>query len=484
MKRNAVFIPVILVAMALIAWLSYKLGQKNNPPPVAQPAAQDSYPSFVQASRNAVPGVVHIKTVLGPSAAPRFSVDAILGSPSAEKAWGNGSGSGVCVSPDGYIATNGHVVENALRILVVFPDRREFEAKLVGTDPDTDLALLKVDAKNLPFVKSGNSDEVEVGEWVLAIGYPFSLNTTITAGIISAKGRSIGVIENTSESPNDHLGSTAVESFIQTDAAINTGNSGGALVNREGELIGINTAIATRTGSYAGYAFAIPVNLAKKILDDLTEFGVVKRGVLGVAFPAPADESQWMKQMGIKPGSVSGVLITGIMEGSAAAGAGLEEGDIIQQVNGNELFSSAEFSEQIARHRPGDTIDLAYLRNGNKQKIKVILQGERKSPAGVNDEKLREIYNKLGASFTPISRVLKERFGLNAGVVVTRVDKDAFFDKLGIPAGTIIAQVNGREVNSTADIEEAMLANPNTRMRILGIAPDGSWVAFSFSFGT
>lgn len=474
---------VLLAAVSLLAYLFYQVGRRH-PQPMEEVKVQEDRPSFVTAAKLAAPGVVHVKTELRTGAGSRFSVDEILGAPSAEKAYGKGSGSGICVSPDGYIATNGHVVENALRILVVFPDKREFEAKLLGTDPDTDLALLKVDASDLPYVKPGNSDLVEVGEWVLAIGYPFSLNTTITAGIISAKGRSIGVIDNRTSSGPDQMGSTAVESFIQTDAAINSGNSGGALVNQRGELIGINTAIATRTGSYAGYAFAIPVNLAKKILDDLMAFGVVKRGILGVSFPAPSDESQLMKQMGIRPGSVSGVLITGIMEGSAAAEVGMEEGDIIQHVNETRLFSSAEFSEQIARHRPGDSIRISFVRNGNKKEVTVVLKEEKRGATPGNAAHLKEIYNKLGASFTPITPVLKERFNLNAGVVVTRIEKDGFFDKLGIPPGTIIAQVNGKEVNSTADIEDELLANFNTRMRIVGIAPDGSWVAFSFSLGT
>lgn len=257
--------------------------------------------NFVAAAKAAIPGVVHIKTTYSPaSAGSANSFSRLYGPPSRGSVPVMGSGSGVTISADGYIATNNHVIENASTIEVIYPDRRVFSAKLIGSDPNTDLALLKVDATGLPIVKLGNSDIVEVGEWVLAVGYPLSLNSTVTAGIISAKGRSIGIINREEKSrfgnTQPQSGNTAIESFIQTDAAINPGNSGGALVNTNGELIGINTAIASQTGSYAGYAFAIPVNLAKKILDDLKNYGAVKRGILGVSFPSPAAQDQFLKQ--------------------------------------------------------------------------------------------------------------------------------------------------------------------------------------------
>ncbi len=325
--------------------------------------------NFVPAAKAVTPGVVHIKTLYGNS----------NGTFPSNYGGGNvpamGSGSGVVISKDGYIATNNHVVENATQIEVVFTDRRSFKAKLVGRDPNTDLALLKVEEKNLPVVELGNSDNIEVGEWVLAVGYPFSLNTTVTAGIVSAKGRSIGIINSGAPGSGSPQASSAIESFIQTDAAINPGNSGGALVDMDGRLIGINTAIASLTGSYAGYAFAVPVNLAKKILDDLKKYGEVKRGLLGVSFPAPAAEEQYLKQQGINPGSVKGVFITGIQKGSAADIAGLQEGDIIQSIDGTELFSSAEFSERIARHRPGDKVKLEFLRDGKSSSTTGYLKG-------------------------------------------------------------------------------------------------------------
>jgi Do/DeqQ family serine protease len=432
---------------------------------------------FVTAAKAVTPGVVHIKTMYGNSQRPGSFFENNYG-----RGTRMGAGSGVVISADGYIATNNHVVQNASGVEVVFPDRRSFAAKIVGRDPDTDLALLKVEAKNLPFVTLGNSDDALVGEWVLAVGYPYSMNTTVTAGIISAKGRSIGII-NTSSS-RDQGGSSAVESFIQTDAAINPGNSGGALVNMNGELIGINTAIASLTGSYAGYAFAIPVNLAKKILDDLKEFGTVKRGLLGVSFPSPLAEDQYLKQQGITPGSVKGVFITGVQKGSAAEAAGLQEGDIIQRIDSVELYSSAEFSERIARHRPGDKINIDYLRNGKLRSTTATLKNEEvQRQATADAQSLRKIYDRLGATFAPLNESLKQRYNLESGVVVTEIQRGGFFDQLGIPPGTIIAYINGRSVDNPADIDEALMASQNSRIQILGIAPDGSRIAFNFSLG-
>jgi S1-C subfamily serine protease len=380
-------------------------------------------------------------------------------------------------------------VENAENIEVVLPDRRSFTAELVGRDPNTDLALLKIQGSGYHAVKFGDSDEVEVGEWVLAVGYPFSLNITVTAGIVSAKGRSIGIINQPSGDPysgrESQRGNLGIESFIQTDAAINPGNSGGALVNTRGELIGINTAIASMTGSYAGYAFAIPVNLSRKILDDLKEFGAVKRGMLGVSFPAPAVEAQTLKQLGLDPGKVKGVFITGIQSGSAADKAGLKEGDIIEAIDGVPLNSSAEFSERIALHRPGEKVDLTYLRSGKQGRVSVTLQGDDAARSlADNSRSVKDIYERLGASFSPLTPALRERYELRSGVVVTEVRKGGFFHQLGVPRGTIIAYINGKTMNKPDDIEKALLEARNSRVQMLGIAPDGSRVAFNFSMGT
>jgi serine protease Do len=416
---------------------------------------------FSNAARLVTPAVVHIQTRSGN---------------------GGGSGSGVVIADDGYIATNNHVVENAAEITVILPDRREFKAAVIGRDPNTDLALLKINATKLPVVKFGNSDKVLVGEWVLAVGYPFSLNTTATAGIVSAKGRNIGIIAS-SQQENVQQGSSAIESFIQTDAAINPGNSGGALVNTSGELIGINAAIASMTGSYAGYAFAIPVNLAKKILDDFKEFGEVRRGVLGVNFPSPATEDQFLKEQGITPGTVNGVFITDIQPGSAAASAGLKAGDIIQKIDDLKIYSSSEFSELVARRRPGDEVKLTYLRDGKTISTKAKLKAEDKSGDIAANRSLNKLYEKLGAKFNALSPAVKERLGIGAGVVVTEVYRDGVFGQLGIPPGTIIVYINGAEIFNPEDVGSALQAAGGSRIQILAIAPDGSKVAFNFSFG-
>lgn len=448
----------------------------------------DETTDFVKSAKMVIPAVVHIKTLYSRGTRPSGNFfDQLRGAP-RDGVYAMGSGSGVVISGDGYIATNNHVIENASSIEVIFPGRESYTAKLIGSDVNTDLALLKVDAKDLPFVKFGNSDNAQIGEWVLAVGYPLSLNSTVTAGIISAKGRSIGIIDQgdmshfSRESPG---GSTAIESFIQTDAAINPGNSGGALVNTKGELIGINTAIASQTGSYAGYAFAVPVNLAKKVLEDLKTFGMVKRGFLGVSFPAPALEDQYLKEKGIDPGKVVGVYIIGVQKGSAADKAGLKEGDIIQSINGNQIQSSSEFSERIARHRPNDAISLTYLRNGKDHAVTAILLAETQP----GDQKesglsLDKIYEKLGASFGPLSGDLRQRFSIRSGVVVNDVTPGGFFERIGIPPGTIIVSINGKPVNSTKDIDAALLSSQTGNIKMMAIAPDGSRVIFSFSLGT
>lgn len=431
----------------------------------------DGTVNFISASKIAMPAVVHIKI--------HYNTSTTYGA----------SGSGVIISKDGYIATNNHVVENATEIDVTLFDKRTLTAKLIGRDPNTDLALIKINADSLPAIQLGNSDVVQVGEWVLAIGFPLSLNTTVTAGIVSAKARSIGIInrpdrnniqDNAEQTPN-----TAVESFIQTDAAINPGNSGGALVNTNGELIGINSAIASQTGSYAGYAFAIPINLAKKILDDLKNFGMVKRGILGVSFPSPSAEDQYIIQQGLNPANIKGVYITGVQTESAAAAAGLKEGDIIQNIDGIQLNSSTEFSERIARHKPGDIIKLTYLRDNKAATASATLKGEE--PAKViakTNQPLQDIYNKLGATFAPVTTELKQRFNITSGVVVTNVRRGGFFDQIGIPPETIIAFINGRPINNPNDIDSALLSAQSGMIRIFAIAPDGSKVVFDFSLGT
>lgn len=500
MKNNALLIiaTMLICMQSCLAGCSGKGSSadgfvNDSIPQTSQETTIPSYKShngmgdFVTASKAVTPSVVHIKTIYTQSAAYGNGVSQLYGSPSKDRA-PMGSASGIIIEADGYIATNNHVVENAAEIEVILTDKRVFTAKLIGRDPNTDLALLKINATGLPVVKFGNSDIVEVGEWVLAVGYPFSLNTTVTAGIVSAKARSIGIINRPSSSNADgnvQNMNTAVESFIQTDAAINPGNSGGALVNTNGELIGINSAIASQTGSYAGYAFAIPVNLAKKILDDLKTYGSVKRGVLGVSFPAPSAEDLFFKQQGLNPATVKGVYIISVLNESAAAAAGLKEGDIIQSIDGVEMTSSSEFSERIARHKPGDVIKLMYLRKGTASTVSVTLKGEEsvKTTANLNAS-LENIYNKLGADFASLTREQKQQLNVNSGVVVMDIRKGGFFDQIGIPKYTVIVYINGKPVNTPKDIDLALLSAQNGIIQILAIAPDGSKVVFNFSLGT
>ena len=467
------FITWIAIGVCFYLVLHKDPGKDAEPAMISGDARVNSNSNFVAAARLVTPAVVHIKSSYGGGD----------NSPYGQEKTGQASGSGVLIDKNGYIATNNHVVEDASKIVVVLPDRREFEATLVGRDPNTDLALLKIKATNLPVVKFGNSDQVLVGEWVLAIGYPYSLNTTATAGIISAKGRNIGIINQSPAAEAAGQGSHAIESFIQTDAAINPGNSGGALVNLNGELIGINAAIASYTGSYAGYAFAIPVNLAKKILDDFKKFGKVKRGVLGVNFPAPAIEDQYLRAQGIEPGEMKGVFITDIQSGSAAEAAGLKAGDIIQKLDTTQIYTSTEFSERIARHRPGDQITLTYLRNGKSQTTKVTLKEEKELSETNNRASLKSIYEKVGADFAALPAVIKERLNLNAGVIVTNVYRGGIFSRLGIPPKTIIVYVNGRMMQTPDDLGQALIEAQNGTVQILAIAPDGSKVAFTFSLG-
>ncbi|WP_233268926.1 trypsin-like peptidase domain-containing protein [Mucilaginibacter lacusdianchii] len=437
----------------------------------------DSYPDLTQAAETAVEQVAHIKVQMS-----RIESGAGYYGASQQPAAVMASGSGVIISTDGYIVTNNHVVEDASDIQVVLTDKRTFSGKLIGRDPNTDLALIKISATGLSAVKMGNSDDVRIGQWVLAIGYPFSLNTTVTAGIVSAKERSIGIIGN-KESGDGQDAASAVEAFIQTDAAINPGNSGGALINTAGELIGINAAIASQTGSYAGYGFAIPVNLVKKIVGDLKQFGAVKRGLLGVSFPSPATEDQVLKQRGINPGAIKGVYVTGVQSGSAAAAAGLREGDIIRSVDGNTVNSSVELSERIARHHPNDEIKLGYQRSGKELTAIATLKAQSAENTADNGVALNDIYNKLGAKFAPLDDRLKQRYQVTSGMVVTATLRGGFFEQVGIPPGSIIVSINGTQTNTPFELNKALMAASRGTVRIAAVMPDGSKVLFNLSLG-
>jgi serine protease Do len=322
---------------------------------------------FVSVAEVATPAVVHIKTTVqtgGGGQAPFNPFEDFFNGPMFPQERGPqvATGSGVIIKKDGYIVTNNHVVENARKVEVVLDDKREFIAEVLGTDPETDLALLKIEQDNLPFLNLGNSDELKVGEWVVAVGNPFNLTSTVTAGIVSAKGRNINLLRQKG-------GQWAIENFIQTDAAVNPGNSGGALVNTRGELIGINTAIASRTGSYSGYSFAIPINLSKKIIKDLRDFGEVKRAILGVRIQDITQELA--DEKGIK--DLDGVYIPSVVEDGAADKAGIKEGDVIAKINGVKVAKASELQEQISKYYPGDRITIDLIRDGKAKEVTATL---------------------------------------------------------------------------------------------------------------
>ncbi|HEY0245326.1 MAG TPA: Do family serine endopeptidase [Mucilaginibacter sp.] len=392
------------------------------------------------------------------------------------------SGSGVIISPDGYIVTNNHVVEKADKIEITTNDHRVFKAKVIGTDPNTDLALVKIEGSNLPIVKLGNSDDARVGEWVLAVGNPFNLTSTVTAGIVSAKGRGINIIGANDDDENQNpfgparrtqpAPRKAIESFIQTDAAINPGNSGGALVNTKGELIGINSAIASHTGSYEGYGFAIPINLAKKILNDIQKYGAVKRGLVGVQFqelnPDAAEALHIDK--------TSGLYVSDVVEGGGAAEAGIKKGDIIVKVGGVPAYQSSDLEEPVGRLQPGDKINLTVLRDGVDKNFTVTLKADVPAVrrAATVSKSAEELYNRLGASFTPLTPGQKAKFHVNGGVLVTQVRNGGMFDSFDVPVGSIITDINKQAINSVADIDKAITNLKNGNVIITGYYPDGT----------
>ena len=450
----------------------------NNPVSVSSAGDVD----FVQAAAVVTPAVVHIQTTYssnssnssgGRSGDPFEDMFRDFMTPrNRPRQPQMASGSGVIVTDDGYIVTNNHVVENASKIEIIMTDNRSYEAKIVGRDPNTDLALVKVNATGLPVVKIGNSDNVQVGEWVLAVGYPFTLNSTVTAGIVSAKGRSIGILGEQNDrrysNPDEPRVNSAIESFIQTDAAINRGNSGGALVNTRGELIGINAAIASQSGSYEGYGFAIPVNLAKKIMDDFIKYGSVKRGFVGVTFEELNASSA--KEKGLK--RINGLYVNTVVSGGGAAAAGIKEGDVLTKVDGNKIMSSADLQERVARLRPGDKVQLTYERGGSEKTTTVTLKGEEtvKNASTVSS---KAIVDKLGASFAPVTSAQKQRYGISSGLVVSNIKAGGLLANYDIPNGTIITSVNARAVSKVDDLKEALSDSKNNSMRLEGIAPDG-----------
>jgi serine protease Do len=427
---------------------------------------------FVATAAAATPTVVHIKTKTNakqvtnnlPRARQNSPFDDFFGgSDMFEDFFGNrgivpeqrASGSGVIISEDGYIITNNHVIDKADEINVTLNNKKTYKATVVGADPSYDLAVLKIDAKGLPFLLYGNSDEVKVGQWVLAIGYPLNLETTVTAGIISAKNKSIGL--NRDKQGNRSGG---VESFIQTDAAVNQGNSGGALVGTDAKLVGINSAIASPTGYYSGYSYAIPVNLVKKVVDDIIKYGTVQRGYIGVAFVDVSILSDEEKKRGSLPANAQGIYITDVPKDGAAYKGGIRKGDEITKINEVALSSGNEMQEQVSRYKPGDKINVTYLRNGKEAVAVVALQNKAGNFEVVKDNDVNAL-QKLGAEFETLDAKKAREYEVAGGVTVKKIKPNAgaIGQQTRMKDGFIILNVNGKNVKSVDELKAAIGAN-------------------------
>lgn len=371
-----------------------------------------------------------------------------------------GAGSGVIISSDGYIVTNNHVIDNALEIEVILNNNKSYPAKVIGADPNTDIALLKIDESNLPVVVFGDSDALKVGEWVLAVGNPFNLTSTVTAGIVSAKARSINIL-------NAPL---RIESFIQTDAAVNPGNSGGALVNTRGELVGINTAIASQTGSYSGYSFAVPSSIVEKVVSDMRQFGVVQRAVLGVNIQEIT--SELARERNLR--TTQGAFVAGVAENGAAQRAGIKEGDVITAINGVSIRSVAQLQEQVGRFRPGDVIDVEFRRDNKTLTVKAELQNRQGNTDIVSSDVDADV---LGVTLRKADPNVLQRFGVSNGVEVVEV-KSGRFANAGIRQGYIILKINNvimKEIEDVGAIFKSVMASNDTNkvLWITGVYPNG-----------
>jgi len=375
-----------------------------------------------------------------------------------------GTGSGVIINDKGYIVTNNHVIDNADEVEVTLYNNQSYKATVIGTDPTTDLALLQIKADNLKTMSLVNSDDVEVGEWVLAVGNPLGLNSTVTAGIVSAKARSIHI--NTDK--------FAVESFIQTDAAINPGNSGGALVNLDGNLVGINTAIASRTGTYTGYGFAVPSNIVTKVVEDLLKFGNVQRGMLGVTIRTM--DSNLAKEKGV--GFSKGVWVEQVGEDSGADLAGIESGDIIISVNGMETATSPRLQEIIAGKRPGDKVMVTVNRNGKEKELEVVLKNSEGGTNIIKKEE-KEVFNLLGADFQNLNKELAKKLDLDGGVRVSKLYPGKIKKETQMREGFIITHIDGKRVNDIEDVAD-ILENKKGGVMIEGVYEDGSKYYYAF----
>jgi Do/DeqQ family serine protease len=462
------------VVGASIALLAYdKINHKQvisndltNPLPIHRTTniSSESLPDLTNAAEKSVHGVVHVKTKI---AGQFYSQNSMF-----DFFFGNGGqqfqqqpqimpvGSGVCISSDGYIVTNNHVVSNSDYVEIVLDDKRTFQAKIIGKDATTDIALLKIDAKDLSFIPYGNSDELKIGEWVMAVGNPFNLTSTVTAGIVSAKARNINISSNYS-----------IESFIQTDAAVNPGNSGGALVNTKGDLVGINTAIASQTGNYIGYSFAVPVNIVKKVVADLLEFGEVQRAYLGVNISSV--NQQLAAQKGIT--ETQGIYIEDVYDKGSAKDAGIHKGDVIVGVNEFVVKDIPQLQEQLTKYRPGDKIKLQIMREDKKLDMHVVLKNRDNGTAIVKSEDI----TILGAKFQPLTGDDKQNLRLQYGIKISDLGEGKL-KSAGIKNGFIITSINHQTIK-TIDDAQNVLSQLKGIILIEGIYPNGMYAYFTFS---
>ncbi len=430
--------------------------------------ADSDYPDFTYAAETAVESVVYVEVTVQSQSR---SIDPFefffgfgngygFGQPREQR----GSGSGVIIRPDGYIVTNNHVVAGATSIQVTLNNNQQYEATVVGTDPATDVAIIKVDATNLPAIALGNSDALRLGEWVLAIGSPLGaqLRSTITAGIVSAKGRSMP----------DNSGEFKIESFIQTDAAVNPGNSGGALVNKKGELVGINTAIVSQTGSYTGYSFAVPVNIVKRVADDLMDFGSVKRALLGITMGTV--DKKFADEM--KLSSVSGVYINEVLKGSAAEKAGLKKNDVIVAIDGQKVTDASSVQAKVNNYHPGDKATITYIRDGKQQEAQVVFQAVIQGEAVVNTDGGVIFY---GATLKEADTETLRRLGLKGGVEIVTLSSGKMAEA-GAREGSIITYVNGAAVSKP---EEVVTKAKKASRAIYVEGVDKNGRSFYFGFG-
>lgn len=446
----------------------------------------EGYPDFTKAAESAVHAVVHIKSTVKPTENSRgrqqymdpfeyFFGFGDRGYQQRQQQPVVGYGSGVIISKDGYIITNNHVIDKATEMEVTLNDNRKFTAKLIGADPTTDIALLKIEGNDFPYIPFGNSDNLKVGEWVLAIGNPFDLTSTVTAGIVSAKGRG-----NIGKGQGSDM---TIQSFIQTDAAINPGNSGGALVNTDGQLIGINTAIYSQTGNFAGYGFAVPISIAGKVVADIKEFGTVQRAVLGVMIQDVAVVGEIspdkVKDLKVK----EGIYVDSFAERSPAREAGVQAGDVIVAVNKTKVRTVGELQDQVNRYRPGDKVELTVLRANSEKNITVVLKNASGNTSVI---KKTDGLAVVGAAFKDLTMDQKRQYGISYGVEVAGVDNSGKFKKEGITKGFIIMKVNNQPVSSAEEIESIIQSvgkNQDKGLFISGFYPNGRTKYYAIDLG-